>query len=514
MMRRQLRQVHAWWRRFVADQSGNVLILMALAIIPLTFVVGMGVDYSRAEKLQTKLNAAADAAVLAAVDASMMQQSDAAAQAAAKAMFEGQIAGLNGLIYNSASGFHMSYQAIGGLNFARNITVTYTAASKNTFAGLLGSASLPLTGTATANAATAPFINFYLVLDTSPSMLLPSTSAGLAAIRAATSTANLPNGCDFACHNQNPHNDNIYVRNSGGQDIWLDSSGNANAVARIYGNGDVCTAGCGTTENGRSIIVGNTGNPSSGQYADGMWLTQNYTTLWGGSAIDLRVNDETQAAQQLIPFAATTAVHNNVTYNLQMFGFGYGAPVRLTGTMANVSTMAAASVPDLLSMQPLWYQNNCITQANCINDQASDFSTMLTAMNTTMPNPGTGQAANSPQEVMFVVTDGMDDENLGGSRNNRELQPSHIAQCQAIKNRGIKIAILYTEYLPQALIGDNWSQANIAPYVGNVQPALVRCASLAADGTPLVYTVTTDQNIGTALQALFALTVQTAHLIK
>ena len=51
-------------RRLGADQRGNIMMMMGLAIIPLTFAIGFGVDYSRAEKLQTRLNAAADAAAL------------------------------------------------------------------------------------------------------------------------------------------------------------------------------------------------------------------------------------------------------------------------------------------------------------------------------------------------------------------------------------------------------------------------------------------------------------------
>ena len=45
-------------------------------------------------------------------------------------------------------------------------------------------------------------------------------------------------------------------------------------------------------------------------------------------------------------------------------------------------------------------------------------------------------------------------------------------------------------------------------------PALQKCASAARDGTPLVYTVSTDQSISDALTALFALTIQSAHLVK
>ena len=50
--------------RLKADQSGGVFMIAGFAIVPLTFMVGFGIDYSRAMSLQTQLNAAADAAAL------------------------------------------------------------------------------------------------------------------------------------------------------------------------------------------------------------------------------------------------------------------------------------------------------------------------------------------------------------------------------------------------------------------------------------------------------------------
>jgi predicted metal-binding membrane protein len=337
-----------------------------------------------------------------------------------------------------------------------------------------------------------------------------SSSAGLTAIRSATSTSYLSNGCAFACHTQNPHSDNIYVRNSAGQDIWLDSSGNWYPVTKVQ-NGNVYTT--------NNVLVGPT---SAGHYADAYWLTRNYGTLYGSSTqIPLRIDAEQAAAQDLIPFAITSASNNHVTYQMQMFTYnwthsGASSPVTaVTSSMTDVNNLANYTVPNFYASQDYWYQNGCPTSSTCsVNDMGSETKNMLSAMNGLMPNPGDGTTSTSPQEVLFIVTDGVSDELISGSRTNREWNSTDLAQCTTIKNRGIRIAILYTQYLPESLTGDNWSQSNVAPYLPNVAPALQQCASTTPTGSPLFYQVTTDQSITDALTALFALTVQTAHLTR
>ncbi len=55
------------FRRLHGDRRGNVMLLFGLALIPLVFATGMGIDYGKAMRLQTQMEAAADAAALAAV---------------------------------------------------------------------------------------------------------------------------------------------------------------------------------------------------------------------------------------------------------------------------------------------------------------------------------------------------------------------------------------------------------------------------------------------------------------
>jgi hypothetical protein len=66
----------------------------------------------------------------------------------------------------------------------RTATVSYTATSKNLFSTILGKANLAIGGTSSAVASQAPSINFYVALDTSPSMLLPTTTSGITNLNA------------------------------------------------------------------------------------------------------------------------------------------------------------------------------------------------------------------------------------------------------------------------------------------------------------------------------------------
>jgi len=194
--------------RLKADRKGGVLMLMGLAIFPLTFALGFGIDYARAMRLQTQLDAAADAAALAAVSPAMILQSDDASKAAATNMFNSQATMLTGYqnlqlatpaIADSTAG------SSGSLGYLRKVTVTYTAQSINVFGRLLGAPTLTVHGTASASAEQPPNVDFYLAMDNSPSMLIPATSAGITDIQNVTT-------CAFACHEQMPHNESCCLQ--------------------------------------------------------------------------------------------------------------------------------------------------------------------------------------------------------------------------------------------------------------------------------------------------------------
>ncbi|WP_428685654.1 pilus assembly protein TadG-related protein [Sphingopyxis sp.] len=605
--------------RLKSDQKGGVYIILGFAIIPLTFILGFGIDYARAMSLQTKLNAAADAAALAAVAPQMILQSNGQSKSAATNMFNAQASLETGyrdlkvtpVVTDGTPGSN------GALGFLRKATVSYSAKSINMFGGILGADTLTVRGTSTASAAQPPNVDFYLAMDNSPSMLLPSTSDGIAKIIAATKSTSKPSGCAFACHAMVPKSDGIYVRDTSARDILLSTgyytagSGKQNVWYRYKTSSPVelfdstgttmnssSTATGTTTTNGKTgdkrvdtrtdtvtatkytitndnnngpvtinkvvtttpttytttyksngsvnktttsqgTVVTDTTTHDTGYWADGYWLTHNYGLIYGSpSKIVLRKDDVVSAATQLIPFASNQAAQYHVTYQAQMFSFdwtrpGGTSPVRQLNSLTNVSSYGGGfSAASIFPADDYWWKNSEPTKGNSNDDKATDVGGMLTVMQNTIPAAGSGAPGATPQKILFIITDGMLDQPNGSGRYFGPMRTgtnSEIAKCTAIKAKGIKIAILYTQYLPESLVGDSWSQTNIAPFLpappspypnGNagssdkVLEKLQSCASLGTNGSPLVQTVTANDNITTALQQLFSTALQTARLVQ
>jgi Flp pilus assembly protein TadG len=442
-------------RRFIRDRRGNIAMTFALSLIPIMFLTGLGIDFTSAVQKRTRLNAAADAAALAAVTPSMMTQSNSAAQTAATNMFTAATAGMTGVTIAAPT------VTVTNSGLVRTITVSYTATSTNTFPNIFAlltktsETTWPLSGSATATSYSAPNINFYLMLDNSPSMNIAATTAGINTMVANTSAQG---GCAFACHETNPSADDL-------------------------------------------------GNPHG---EDNYTLAQNL-------GVTTRIENMATATSSLMSTAQSTESANNATYQMAIYTFnvqGSGsnnslqtiyAPNNAPSSNLSAASQAAAGI-DVLEV----CSNNYLTCSNNNNDTDTDFETAMTQINGIMPNPGTGSSNSTPQEVLFLVSDGVDDEvnssscsqSLDGTRCQ---QPFNTAMCTTIKNRGIMIAVLYTEYLP--LPTNSWYNTWISPFQANLGSNMESCASPG-----LYFEITTDGDITAAMQTLFQLAVATARL--
>jgi hypothetical protein len=359
--------------------------------------------------------------------------------------------------------------------------------------------TITLKGGSTATGGLPPNIDFYLLLDNSPSMAISATTAGIATMVSKTQgqcdtapSGGSSCGCAFGCHETAP---------------------NSQYEHHYVGN---------TESNG----LGNTGG------------VDNYA-LARSLSVTLRIDLLNQAAQNLMATAQSMESGNDAHYRAAIYTFDPAVPgtgsnplptTALQTLTSNLST-AEASAANLALLEV--YANNYLTSGNANNDTDTDFQAALNSINTTMPNPGSGtnNTGDTPQEILFIVTDGVDDAALSNSvtlaaaygnlssgppfrlqstinpQNNGGSEVLTPDYCATIKGRGIRIAILYTEYLP--IPNNGWYNSHVSPFQNNIGPQLQACAS------PNLYSVvTTDGDISAALQQLFNAAVESAYLVK
>ena len=386
-------------RRFRRSRAGNVSMMFALILPVLIFAVGMAVDYTRAASVRTSLNAAADAAVLAALTPAMLQQSNSVAQAAAENMFNAEIASLSSIIPGDTV-LNVSVTNSASNPALRVVTLSYTVQSQTIFSGVLKTPSMGIYGTSTAQASVPPNIDFYLLLDNSPSMSLPATSAGITAMQTATSMQYSGAGCAFACHQASTNNG--------------DTQGNPclNKTTGVYStpteSGGYCTAAEGTQ-------------------------ISNYD-LARKDGITLRLDELSSAVSTLMTTATQTASSGQFStppnyrfaaYQMDGLWEMNSTNTQLMALTSNyVSGWATASAN--FGVMEMYSNSNGCANAACssgvsFNDIATNYDNAMSSINATMPNPGNGTnvAGDTPQEVLFFVTDGVEDEQNGS----RLIQP-------------------------------------------------------------------------------------------
>jgi Flp pilus assembly protein TadG len=176
-------------RRFRHDEGGTMAMMMGLAVIPLIFSVGAGVDYGSANMVKSKLDSVADTAALSAVDHLAISGTAAAAQTTAANTFNAEAVNLSNVTITNVSA------TVADSTSGRTAVVNYTATKSNIFMAALGIPSTTITGQATAAAGLSTYIDFYLLLDNTPSMGVGATTADI-----NTMVNNTSDQCAFACH--------------------------------------------------------------------------------------------------------------------------------------------------------------------------------------------------------------------------------------------------------------------------------------------------------------------------
>jgi Flp pilus assembly protein TadG len=447
------------------DARASVLVFMAVGMLALGTATGVGIDFARGLNFKQALQGAADAAAIAGASVYLNAGYSGQATTAATNYLATATANLptnNGVTSSIALSSSSPW----------TVTVNAKATINSSFNGLLEN-TIPVSVTATATGPTNPNIDFYLLLDSSPSMGIAATQAGINTMVSNTQgqcdsapAGGSSCGCAFACHESHPSSESYFI-----------PTGTGNPQCKASNNYAYCSAS-------------GTGNPSG---------EDNYA-LARALGVTLRIDNLQAATQNLMTTAKSTSTSNSATYRVAIYTFdvAFNTIQALTSNLTTASS-SAANIAQLKV-----YSNNYLTSSNDNSDADTDYDNAMTNINSTMPNPGGGTkvAGDTPQEVLFFVTDGVEDETVNGSRQQSLMSTSW---CNTIKNRGIRIAVLYTTYYP--LTTNGWYNSYISGFQSQIASNMQSCASPG-----LFFQVDTGGDISAAMTALFNSAVQSAYI--
>jgi len=167
-------------------KSGNVAMTFALISVPMIIGVGTAVDYARQYNVQSKLQTDLDASLLAAV-----RQVSNLDETAIKQKISNWIASQKE--GNDAS-YDFKAEDVVVSKADNTITATARATLPTTLLGIANIKTLAVKVNSSVVGPSTSYMNVYIVLDKSASMLLAATSSGQNTMRYSAA------GCVFACH--------------------------------------------------------------------------------------------------------------------------------------------------------------------------------------------------------------------------------------------------------------------------------------------------------------------------
>jgi Flp pilus assembly protein TadG len=194
------------------DRSGNFGLILGLLMTPMAMAMGVALDIGYALSVKTELQAAADAAAIGA-----LSDQSASVIAALTKNQNGEIelaeADADKLLkanLQTKAGAYLKDQEITILRKGADITsrVQVTAAVPTSFLGIIGRKTMDVSAVAEGTFVPGNFIDFYLMLDNSPSMGLGATTTDIARLEAANG------GCAFACHDMSNANNAYQIAKS------------------------------------------------------------------------------------------------------------------------------------------------------------------------------------------------------------------------------------------------------------------------------------------------------------
>ena len=457
----------AWIRAFSRANGANVSIIFAFSLIPMIGLVGLGVDYGVALSAKAKFDNAADAAAIAAVatvkayvaanpqDPTLRSDAVKAGLDRAKRAFATNV----GTVPFATTPTPQITLAPDPVHFQTfTATVSYTASTNNNFGQLFNVKSNAISGFASAAVDIPSYLDFYIMLDVSGSMGLPTSSDGQAKLAANNG------GCLFACHFQG--NANGYKFAHGRDSIKLRVDSVDSAVYQL-------------------IQTAKQTQTLQNQYRIGLYPF---------------IVDAVQAA----PLSSD-----------------YHQALQLVTDKSKSPTDPAFFYPLGDNYLDSGVANQHIDiDGTSIGSGGTHFENIFPDLYKHRSGIGNGATPATPKAFIFLVTDGMDNSQTqsngnwsntqGLSPNSQPQEPKNmLSYCQYAQSLGYYVSILYIPYITLNDSESQSIQANSVSSNSKLYNDLKQCASAG-----FMFQANSDADITNAMQAMFSQAIQVAHLNK
>ena len=506
------------WR---LDRKGAVAVITALVMLVMLGLVGLAIDMGTLYQVNSTMSLAANSAAMNALKiASTAEQAGDV-----KYIGEGTTAGQ--LWFAAAVGTYASQvvpntQSI-GISLAGSTTitakVTYKGSINSIFGNLFNVLSYPVNVEADASISTTPYLEILFLLDNSSSMDIGATNADIAKLSSlspcdpSNAFYNTTNATTWANASANAYSD--YSCSNGGQYdgvtpcpvaagaplAFAAFTPAANQTAQIAA-GQTCQGRLPQQSNGKYPLPGPpcafachwTNNASADPLGGSNDLfgmaRRNGVTL----RFDLLKNATNSVLQQM---QSDNLSFNNLsvgiyTFNTQVSqiypqkgcvlqtpaceaGSDFTSARSQVGAPPVLPSIVDTGIPPVVGLLNLGPTNDDTAFPEAMNTLATTYVTPA----------GDGTTPTSRRKVLFLVTDGFEDDPNTGAR--RAFEPSY---CTRFKDLGYTVFVVYTPYYPVMHVAylSNWIPIVEGSGTASLSYNLQACSSGAGD-----YVSATDQ---------------------
>jgi len=472
--------------RLKRDTRGSFIMVFGLTLIPMLGLLGLGVDYSAANRLTTAFDAANDSAVLAGLTAALQviesNKGSTASSVTTAAQLNGQSlaaavfnadsdslpvdATINKKLKNSTANYAVTITR--PTNLTLSAVATYNAASHNIFGELFGAPAWLVTGTATAGLKLPTHTRVYMLLDVSQSMGIGATLVDMNNLQTLTkpywpagddsNKNDIQGGCVFGCH--------VAVNNPEGSQICPPA------------------ANCPALE-----------------------------TVAENNGVQLRIDYLRKAVNDAITNVQTQQIQ--IGYNTIQLGlYTMGQTVKtIVAPTDNVTTLQGFATTQYIDLEgaPVVNENgpgdSYITTTTTTGSTGGAISSLVADIKADV-TPGDGSSEDSPLIAVLIVTDGVND--VSGTQAQcgitghciTAFDSSACSQITAL-NQGTQIGVIYASYIPFTTVQQYAETVGAAGINTGSPTTLETQLQNCATGTALYAEATSGPEIELAIDNIF-----------